>query len=265
MVSRGARGKRSGGLTAVRPAPENGAMNGSDADSGRRGRAVVRAADRAALATLEGDGAPFASLVVTACTHEASPLLLLSDLARHTRNAAADSRVSLLFDGTGGLVDPLTGPRVTVLGELVRDDDPAHLARFCARHPGAEAYAGFGDFSLYRVRVARAHMVAGFGDIVWIARDGWRFDAAGAAALAEAEPGIVAHMNQDHADALALYATRLLGRPDGAWRMTGIDPEGCDLRLGGAVARLDFAAPVADAEAARTALVGAVDMARRTG
>jgi len=241
------------------PAPE------SAPDPGARARAVVRAADRAALASTLVGGGPFASLAMTACAHDASPLLLLSDLAEHTRNIAADPRVSLLFDGTAGLDDPLTGPRVTLLGRLVRDGDPAHLARFTARHPSAGLYAGFADFHLYRLQVARAHLVAGFGDIGWIDGAGWAFDAARAAPLAAAEAGIVAHMNRDHADTLALYAVRLLGRAGGAWRMTGIDPEGCDLRLGGAVARLGFAAPVADAEAARAALVALAAAARDAG
>jgi len=237
-------------------------MTEPDADPGRRSRALVRAADRAALATLQADGGPFASLVLSACAHDASPLLLLSELAEHTRNIKANPHVSLLFDATAGLDEPLTGPRVTLLGELVRDGDPAHLARFCARHPGARQYAGFADFHLYRLAVTRAHLVAGFGEIRWIEAAGWRFDDAGAAALAAAEPDIVGHMNRDHADALALFATRLLGRPGGPWRMTGIDPEGCDLRVGGAVARLEFAAPVADGAGARTALIDRVNAAR---
>ncbi|MEE8333783.1 MAG: DUF2470 domain-containing protein [Alphaproteobacteria bacterium] len=238
-------------------------MSEPDADPGQRARRLVRAADRAALATaLTDDGAPFASLVLTACAPDASPLLLISDLAEHTRNAGADPRVSLLFDGTGGLDDPLTGPRVTLLGRLVRDDTPGLLARFCARHPAAGLYAGFADFHLHRLEVARAHLVAGFGEIRWIDSADWRFHDAGAAQLAAAGPDIVAHMNKDHADALALCATRLLARGGGAWQMTGIDPEGCDLRLDGAVARLEFASPVADAAGARAALVEMITIAR---
>ncbi len=241
-------------------------MTEPDADPGTRARRLVRAADRAALATaLAADGAPFASLALTACAPDASPLLLISDLAEHTGNVRADPRASLLFDGTAGLEDVLSGPRVTLLGRLVRDDDAGLRARFCARHPAAGRYAGFADFHLYRLAVTRAHLVAGFGEIRWIEGADWRFDDTGAARLAAAGPDIVAHMNRDHADALALCATRLPGRPGGAWRMTGIDPEGCDLRLGGAVARLEFGSPVADAHAARAALIEIVKIAGTSG
>ncbi len=44
----------------------------------------------------------------------------------------------------------------------------------------------------------------------------------------------MAHMNADHAEAVRLYATKLLGAEDGPWRLTGLDPEGLDLACGDA-------------------------------
>ena len=89
---------------------------------------------------------------------------------------------------------------------------------------------------------------------------------AGCDALSEAEEGIIAHMNADHGAALAAIATRLLGLPrpeqSGAWVMTGIDPEGFDLRAGARLARAGFTAPVRDSEAARAALVALTRKAR---
>ncbi len=78
-------------------------------DRGGAARRLIRGRDRAALATSLA-GWPYASLVVTACDSDASPLLLLSDLAQHTRNLVADPRVSLLFEDTGEHADPLAGP-----------------------------------------------------------------------------------------------------------------------------------------------------------
>ena len=95
--------------------------------------------------------------------------LLLSDLAEHSRNIAADDRVSLLIDGTVGLEDRLTGPRLTLLGRAARSADPAHRADYLARHQSAELYAGFGDFGFYRVTMDSVHLVAGFGKIHAIA------------------------------------------------------------------------------------------------
>jgi putative heme iron utilization protein len=187
--------------------------------------------------------------------------LLLSDLAQHTRNLLADPRVSLLFEDTGGHSDPLAGPRLTLVGRAERVEDPHSAARFAARHPASALYAGFADFHLYQVVIERGHLVAGFGRIAWIEAEDLRLQG-GASALAAAEAEIVAHMNADHAEVIALYAERLLGRQGKDWRMSGIDPEGIDLRREEATARLDFAEPVLTPAAARRTLVALAEPAR---
>jgi putative heme iron utilization protein len=230
-----------------------------------RCRRLMRRQRHGVLAT-SMHGQPYASLVALACDHDSSPLLLLSDLAQHSRNIAGDNRVSLLFDDDGGnhlpaSEDRLAQPRLTLLGEVARCDDPRLLARFTARHPGAAAYAGFGDFHLYRVTIGRGHLVAGFGRISWIEGEALRLRS-NASALSDAETGIVEHMNADHADAVALYAERLLGRSRGNWRITGTDPEGIDLSSETETGRLDFPEPVFDPTAARQALIALAQAAR---
>lgn len=231
------------------------------AEQAAAARRLIRSRDHAALATNLA-GRPYVSLVACGCAFDASPLLLLSDLAQHTRNLAADPRVSLLFAATDALPDPLAGPRLTLLGRAEHCDDPGAAARFAARHPASAAYAGFADFRLYRIVIERGHLVAGFGRIAWIEADELRF-AADASTLAVAEAGIVAQMNAEHADAVALLAERLLGRPGAGWRMTGIDPEGLDLRREGETGRLDFPAPVLTPAAARQALMALAAEARQ--
>jgi putative heme iron utilization protein len=217
-------------------------------------RRLLRAADRAALATSLGGGEeaaaggwPYASLVLLACDHDAAPLLLVSDLAEHSKNIADDPRVGVLIDGTAGRVDPLTGPRVTVLGTAEKTDDPRLKARFVARHPSAALYADFADFHLYRVTVARAHFVAGFGRIHWIEATDF-LGSTGGIALAEVEESLLQRLNDqpDMADRLARLAT---GRRVTDWRITGIDGEGIDLRREGTIARVEFSGRVDSAEA----------------
>lgn len=235
----------------------------TDRDNGTIIRRLMRASTRVGLGTLAaGSGEPYVSLGMVALDHDASPLLYLSDLAEHTRNLVADARVSLLFDGTLDHAVPLAGERATVQGRIERATDPRLLARYVARHPDAAAYAHFRDFNLYRVAVERAHLVAGFGRIHWVDGGAVLFQAAGSGVLAAQEPDIVAHMNGDHADAVQLYATRLLRRSGGNWSMSGIDAEGCDLRQGTTVARLWFDQPVHDADGARAELVRLAQQAR---
>jgi putative heme iron utilization protein len=214
---------------------------------------------------MKDDGWPYASLVMMACDGAANPLLMISKLAVHTQNILTENRVSLLIDGTDGLDNPLTGARVTLVGHAEKTSDTDDLARYIARHPDSAMYADFADFALYRLDVERVHMVAGFGAIHWIEKAAYAVDMAFANNLKAAEPDIVCHMNEDHADALQLYATSLLGQAGAGWIMTGIDPEGCDLRCGGTVARLVFDTPVGTTEEARATLVALAGKARETG
>ena len=226
-------------------------------------RGLIRSADRAALATTAGDGGPYAGLVLIACDHAGAPLLLISDLAEHTRNLRADPRACLLIDGTMGLDDPLTGARASVRGLLTpltgEGLDPAR-DRYVRRHPSAAGYVGFGDFHLFRMTVERAHLVAGFGKISWAPAEDVLLDLSGSAPLAAAEAEIVAHMNEDHADAVAAIGAAAAGQAP--WRMVGVDPEGCDLRADGRVARIVFAKRADDAQDARVELVRLTKRAR---
>ena len=231
-------------------------------------RNLVRSLDRAALASAvpsglpdDTGGWPYASLVIAAVDHDLSPILLLSDLAEHSKAIKADPRVSLLFDGTGGLAQPLTGPRATLLGRAAITDDERLKQRFLARHPDAEMYAGFRDFRFYRVTLERAHLVGGFGKIAWLDIADLLPEAP-PPALAVAEADIVAHMNEDHAEAVGLYAAKLLKLPGTGWRMTGIDSEGIDLRAGGTTGRLALPVPVSGPDEARKVLIALVAKAR---
>lgn len=226
-------------------------------------RRLMRACDRAALATAQrpddtgsahAAGWPYPSLVLVAFDHDGSPLLLLSTLADHTRNLLADGRVGLLFDGTAGLAQPLTGARLSVLGRAERSDDPAHRARYLRRHPDAAFYAGFADFAIYRVTVERAHLVAGFGRIHWLSAAELDLPAP-APALAAGEAALLDRLNGEGYGPRLVPSTEQDGTGDGeSWSLTGVDPEGCDLRRGGYVARVDFEQRIHDPESAKLML-----------
>lgn len=221
----------------------------------REVRELMRARPVATLATsLQGSSAgapawPYASLVLIAAALDATPLLLISRLAEHTKNIAADPRVSILFDGTEGAQSRLAAARATVLGRAVAVPHNAEaLARYIARHPEAQAYAGFSDFGLFEVRVERAHLVAGFGRIHWVDGTDIVLPRAAVAGFAEAEAEAIAAVNREP-DLLAHLAAAL---PPAEWRISGCDPDGCDLRAGTEVARISFAQPVAAADLAAT-------------
>ncbi len=201
---------------------------------------LMRESRSGALATLmPASGDPYCSLVNVASAACGSPLILISRLAIHTKNILADSRVSLMLDERKE-GDPLEGARVMLMGRAAVSTDPHDRRRYLARQPEAAMFAGFADFAIYRIELSTAHLVAGFGRIVDLKPQDILVDMSGADELLAAEEGAVGHMNEDHADACRLYATRLLGAPDGDWRCAGLDPEGIELQHGRVALRLPF-------------------------
>jgi putative heme iron utilization protein len=217
---------------------------------------VIRAG---ALATIDRNtGHPFSSLVNLATDADGSPLILVSRLSTHTANIEADPRASILL-ACAGKGDPLAHPRLTVLGTFASIEHDAPGAerirrRFLSRHPKARLYAGFADFMFWRLQVLSAHLNGGFARAADLKASDVMTDLEGAGEMIEIEESAVEHMNADHPDAVRLYATKLLGETDGAWEVTGIDPDGLDLALGDRMARIPFAERVTGGLALRKTL-----------
>jgi heme iron utilization protein len=235
---------------------------GGQFDARLTAKKLLREGRSGALATLmQGSGDPYCSLVNVATAADGMPLILISRLAVHTRNLLADPRASLMLDERKD-GDPLEGARVMLIGTAAPTEDEADKRRYLARHPSAEMFAGFGDFAFYRIAPKAAHLVAGFGRIVDLKPHDILTDVSSADALIAAEAEVCAHMNDDHAEAVRLYATRLLGAPDGAWRCVGCDPEGLELQLERTALRLPFPQRVTAPGVLRQVLKQMADEAR---
>ena len=155
-------------------------MTGSGFDPVATATSLWRQARQASLASLSGSGMPFNSWAgIAPDPRTGTIVLLLSDLAVHTANLKGDPRASLLIVGSGADSggspseapadsgdDPLTLPRLTLVGHVTLTGDPDIAAAiYLDRHPGAAGYAGFADFRYYRFTPESAHLVAGFGRI----------------------------------------------------------------------------------------------------
>lgn len=146
-------------------------------------RAWLETARAGTLATLLHDerapGTPFASPVPYALDVDPDApvdrwtvVIVVSELAVHTKNLRADPRASLLVGEPGHEDDPWSGWRVTLVGTMRPVDpaaDPAGHARahtaFKQRHPAAPALPGFAPWAL---DVATMRVVAGFGRMGWL-------------------------------------------------------------------------------------------------
>ena len=217
--------------------------------SGNAMRQILRRAETCSLSTLsKEDGTPYGSLANIATDVAGNPILLVSKLAWHTQNLSVDARASVLVSELPAEGDALVGPRVTVLGRFEQNDDANLRRRYLARHPHAKLYADFADFSFWRMTPTAIHGVAGFGRIETLTPEVVFPPAAEFEAL---ELSAIEHLNNDHADTVHLYATKILNAGPGSWRVTAIDPDGADLGLHDQSLRLNFSIPVFTADALR--------------
>jgi len=233
-----------------------------------RARTLVEVERLGALATALTDrgGAPFGSLAPYGVDPMGQPILLISRLAVHTRNLAADPRASLLVAERGD-GDALANARVTLVGRVApvaADERAERRDEYLARHPQAQAWVDFADFAFHRLAVEAAYFVAGFGAMGWVEGDAYR----GAAPdpLAVHADGILAHMNADHADALLLYCQAFAGVTAERATMTAIDRLGLRVRAetgeGPRSLRIAFPRPAHTPNEARAVLVEMVRDAR---
>jgi putative heme iron utilization protein len=235
-----------------------------------RARTLVAEIRTGTLCTIaiEPAGYPYGSFV-TVAFDRGDPVFLISALAEHTHNLERDARASLLV-AEGGSDDPLANGRVTMLGECRRiaDDSPElSPAReaFLAAHPHARYYADFRDFAFWKLRVGAVRYIGGYGRMSWVPREEWY--AAEPDPLGGSAAGIIAHMNADHADALALYCKAFSkARAISSATMTGVDRYGFEMSAktpeGPRPVRLAFHRPVSTPEDARTALIAMLKDAR---
>ncbi len=246
--------------------PKKDVLQPTDAEAIRLGKTLLRSARHASLAVAEAaTGWPLASRVSLATDMAGRPLILVSTLAAHTAGLVANERCSLLV-GEPGRGDPLAHPRMTIKCRARKSDRDAaeraeHARRFLNRHPKAKLYSDFGDFSYFRLEPEEASLNGGFGKAFRLMPTDILSDLEVAAALEAVEQGAIDHMNADHRDALALCARHFAGVAEALdWTMTGIDPDGFDLRAGQTTARLLFPSPLASKDALRPAFV---EMTRR--
>ncbi|HWQ34775.1 MAG TPA: pyridoxamine 5'-phosphate oxidase family protein [Blastocatellia bacterium] len=119
-------------------------------------------------------GWPFGSVTPYALSAAGEPVILVSELAEHTRNLRADSRVSLFVQDSAAADTPQAGARLTLMGLAapVPENEIADAARrYLQRFPEAQQNFQLGDFTLFRIEVRQARFIGGFGEMGWVQRD----------------------------------------------------------------------------------------------
>lgn len=237
----------------------------TDDEAIRLAKTLIRTARFGALAALDPqDGSPLVSRVGVATDLDGTPLILVSMLAAHTKAIIGDDRCSLLL-GEPGKGDALAYPRISLTCKAAKVNPDDALAerirrRYLNRNPKASLYAGLGDFHFFRLTVHSASLNGGFGRAYQLAASDVATPLPNG--LAGSEQGAVNHMNEDHAEAIQLYATYFAKLDMQNWRISGLDADGLDLADGNRVGRVWFPSSLTEASDLRNVLIDMEKTAR---
>lgn len=211
-------------------------------------------------------GYPFGSVVPYAPLDDGSPVFLISSMAVHTQNLSADPRATLLVLAKRQ-GDVQASGRLSLIGDVapVGSDQVAEAREsYLAKHPQSASWIDYNDFGLYKMTVMDIYFVGGFGMMGWVTADD--FGKAAPDPLVEVADAILEHMNQDHADSVALLA-RVNGQTEcEAATMMRVDRYGFSARAmtadGPRGVRVEFPREVQSSDEVRQVLVEMVKAAR---
>jgi len=198
---------------------------------------------------------PYSTFTLTAFDYDLSPIILLSNLSEHTINLKKKNLVSIMlceeqknynlfpkFNKSIKYEDPMSRPRVTLIGKINITKKNLHRNRFLSRHPASKLYSNFQDMNFYKMKIKGAHLVGGFANVKWFTRS--EIICKDFSDFGKHEMQILDHMNTSYQKSLNLYAKKLIPHNSlnnvGNWKLVGIDPEGFDLRKKDGVIRYCF-------------------------
>ena len=229
--------------------------------------------------SLKFTGYPFGSVMPFVLGHDCQPIVLISDIAEHTKNIIANPKVSLLIfqsDNLKSAEDLHANGRLTLIGEATKLDknDADLMARYCRYLPESTGYLAMHDFNFYRINIVQARFIAGFGKMGWVSGSELTGSELASAdltiknnALAEIETSMLEHMNADHVESMRQYCQRFHGVTPSRVILIGVDCDGFDIEavIGEdiKILRFNFESPIFDANSARMAFV-ALSKAART-
>ena len=207
-------------------------------------------------------GYPFGSVVPFCLDKQGRVVVLISDLAQHTKNLKQDMRCSLLVFADGD--DIQAAARLTLVGDAHPVED-AQIADVAARYyrffPQSKDFHQVHDFSFWYIEPIKYRYIGGFGKIHWAepVLDANPFSA-------EQELDMVQHINQDHADTFALYCQQAnIKVPNNTpITMTGIDGTGFYLKIDAKIAYIAFEHRVSTPQQVREMLVAMIKSARKS-
>ncbi len=185
-------------------------------------------------------GYPFGSVVPYCLDREGLPLLLLSHLAQHSKNLAADSRCGLLLTESGA-EDVQQQARLSMMAdcEPLTAEQEAATERYFRCFPQSRPYFEQLDFRFFRLRPrAPLYLNAGFASARWLGPErvvtSNPFDP-------KTESRLIGEVSARQSALRRLFGGAM---DDADVAVAGIDGRGMDLRRGEHLRRVSFPRPV---------------------
>ncbi len=213
------------------------------------------------------DGYPFGSVMPFVLGHDCQPIVLISTIAEHTKNIIANPKVSLLV--FAGAEDLHANGRLTLIGEAeqIEKNDADLMARYCRYFPESTGYLAMHDFQFYRINIAQARYIAGFGKMGWMPGEEIVNINQQSNEIAQLETGMIEHMNIDHVESILLYCQHFHGVTPSRVTLIGVDCDGFDVEAviheDIKMLRFKFESSIFDAHSARMAFVALSKSARK--
>ena len=225
-------------------------------EEGMIARKLLRSLDCGVLATMSQElpGFPFGSVTPYVTTHDGHVVILVSDIAQHTKNMGENDKVCLtVMDNADG--NKQEQGRATIIGHarpVPSDRLDEASERYFAFFPEARHYSKAHAFTFFWIETVRVRYIGGFGKIFWIEEEDWGVPAP---EWSTEEAEIVKHMNDDHSSAVVAMTKVHAQVDDPEATLIAMDPEGCHLKTKCGIHYLSFGTSAMTKDSVREAMI----------
>ena len=112
---------------------------------------------------------PYNSIMPFALDKKNRPFVFISELAVHTQNIEKNPNISLMVFEPDKNGNVFNGARAIFDGKFKKTTDKNEIAElkkiYLKKHPDAEIFIEFEDFSFYVLEIDSIYYIGGFGDI----------------------------------------------------------------------------------------------------
>jgi len=210
----------------------------------RNARKFLRSWDTGVLSSIhkiETDEYPFGSICPFVTTHEGEIIILISDIAIHTKNIRGNSHVCFkVFDMESS--NKQASSRISLMGDasLVENTDQKFKSvseRYFRFFPEAKEFSKAHNFYFYSVRPKKVHYIQTFGKIYTLDVKIWSLPTP---EWVNEEVASIEHMNGDHSGNLKDYLAAFKKKEGKDLSIVAIDPEGFHMKVDGKIHYFNF-------------------------